>query len=125
MLFCVAACRTSYFVEETGRAWNRAADSSSSPLSEKDVVAIAKVVISKREHWPESKRDPKGLIHTVCYGARRINDGGWVVIAHRGVVESGPNSCGDCVYDPIPAAIIFINKKGDVTRYSRQYVMHN
>ena len=95
-----------------------AADGSSSPISREESWAIAKTAIAKRERWPEQQLGPDGLLHFVAYGSRRINNGGWRVVAHRAVTAIGHPDCG---YDPIPPAIIIINNRGTVTHYVRQY----
>ncbi len=101
-----------------GELPSRAADGSSSTISEEQSLAIAKATIARREGWPENQLGADGLIHTVAYGSRRINNGGWRVVAHRAVTTARHADCG---YDPIPPAVITINKRGRVSHYTRQY----
>lgn len=95
-----------------------AADGSLSPISQEQSWAIAKATLAKREGWPEGKLGTDGLIHTIAHGSRRINNGGWRVVAHRAVAEVGH---GDCGYDPIPAAVLIINNRGIVTHYVKRW----
>lgn len=119
---CVAGCTSSPLHYYAGHYHAPAfSDHSLSPVSEKQAWEIAKAAVARREHWPESKLGSDGLIHTVVYQAHRINDGGWMVIAHRAAFENRPE--GACGYDGVAPAVIFINENGIVTRYTRKEVL--
>ena len=116
-------CKSANFVdtEKFTCAWNVAPDGSASKLSDKEANAIAKAIVSKREQWPETYRDKNGLIHIVLYGARRIDNGCWRVIAHKSCYSDSPTGCGDPVFDADPAAIIIINERGKVISYKKRF----
>jgi hypothetical protein len=116
---CLWACKsTSPLDDQGGGDPLRAADGSSSRISEKQALVIARKEIAKREGWPEPKIDSHHLVHTVYYGSHRIDHGGWRVVAHRAVAEDRPG--GALGYDPIPAVIMIINERGSVTHYIRK-----
>lgn len=91
-------------------------DHSSSPISETQARNIAKAEVEKREGWPENKLRPDGIIDCVLYSTDRINNGGWRVIARRAIAENRVETV--CGYVEAPAAVILINKKGAVKKYT-------
>ena len=101
---------------------DQAVDGSSSAISEAEALIVAKATVAKHEHWPEHQPDLGHLVHSVYYEGHRTNNGGWVVIAHRGFYSTDPHEApGSFLFDAVPAAIIAINKVGTVNSYSRQW----
>jgi hypothetical protein len=120
-LFCAAGCALNRFPVKGPRHASLldVTCGASTPISEEQALAVARVEVAKREHWPEGQLAPDRLIHTVCYQAERMNSGGWKVVAHRAVKDNRPGY-GDCGFDAIPAAIIIVNKRGAVTSYTKE-----
>lgn len=99
-------------VPANGPSSQEAADRSTSPLSQGQAYTIAKAEVAKRERWPENKVGSDHLTHTVAYGASRVNDGGWRVVARQAVTDG--HAVG---WYGGSADIIVIDKQGKVTDY--------
>ena len=119
-LLCLGGCAsTSALDDHGGRLPTEAADGSPSPITQEQTWTVAEAELLKREHWPNSQRDAAGLIHTVAYSSRRINRGGWRVVAQKAVTEGTPDGGGGCAYDPgVPAVVMIIDRRGRVVNYS-------
>ena len=101
-----------------GRSVDEAIDHSSSPISREQAVAIARPQVSEREHWRDEVPIRNHITHTISYTARRINKGGWRVVAHSAVQENRLDGGGGNAYDPIPAVVIVIDMQGHIINYS-------
>ena len=104
---------------EIGPKWDVAEDGSASSIPEEQAWGIAKQQVEQHEHWRDKPLVLNHLTHNVSYGARRIDKGGWKVVAHSAIRENRPDGGGGCAYDPgVPAAVIIIDRRGRVVSYS-------
>ncbi len=103
--------------DKGGKTSETAADGSSTSITHAQALTIAKAEIVKREGWPQHQRSKEGSIHGVLYTVRRINHGGYRVEAQRSTIY--PNHPCE-IFDPIPPAVMIIDRQGQVTHYVRK-----
>lgn len=113
----LAGCATySPLTDKGGASPERAADGSSSPITEEEAWKIAGRMVSEREGWVEYQPGANGLIDVISYRARRIDNGGWQVMARKGRTDKYRERI---VYSQGPSVIVIVSKFGTVTHYER------
>ena len=113
----LAGCAThSPLTDKGGASPDRAADGSPSPITEEQAWKIAGRMVTQREGWVEYQPGANGLIDVISYRARRINNGGWKVMARKGITDSHRERI---VYRPGLSAMVIVSKFGTVTHYDR------